>query len=112
VVDRHHAMVRQAAKQIIDGLVADARNTESPPRPTAAEIRSREGYARRQAVACGHPSRPAVAVERPQRKSDRTPSRFYNGFTEGFDGADMVEAKGLLDDAFDVLVPVSFAVPR
>jgi hypothetical protein len=50
VVDRHHALVRRSAKQVIDDLLADARNGESQsPRPTAAEIRSREAYARRQA---------------------------------------------------------------
>src|SRR6059058_5151968 len=50
VVDRHHALVRRAAKQVIDGPLADARTVESPsPRPTAAEIRRREAYARRQA---------------------------------------------------------------
>ena len=50
VVDRHHALVRRAARQVIDGLLPEARNAQSPsPRPTAAEIRSREAYARRQA---------------------------------------------------------------
>jgi transposase len=50
VVDRHHALVRRTARQVIDGLLAEARNAQSPsPRPTAAEIRSREAYARRQA---------------------------------------------------------------
>jgi hypothetical protein len=50
VVDRHHALVHRSAKQVIDGLLADARNAErQSPRPTAAEIRSREAYARRQA---------------------------------------------------------------
>ena len=50
VVDRHHAVVRRAAGQVIDGLPADAGKAESPsPRPTATEIRRRESYARRQA---------------------------------------------------------------
>ena len=37
IVDRHHALVRRAAKQVIDGLLADARNAQSQsPRLTAA----------------------------------------------------------------------------
>ncbi|MBV8521372.1 MAG: transposase [Acetobacteraceae bacterium] len=50
VVDRHHTLVRRAAEQVINGLLANAQTAESSsPRPTAAEIRSREVYARRQA---------------------------------------------------------------
>jgi len=50
VVDRHHALVCRVVKQVIDGLRTDAQNAQSQsPRPTAAEIRRREAYARRQA---------------------------------------------------------------
>jgi transposase len=50
VVDRHHALVRRASRQVIDGLCANAANEQrQSARPTAAAIRSREAYARRQA---------------------------------------------------------------
>ena len=39
VVDRHHALARRAANQVVDGLRAEAWDAQSPsPRPTAAEI--------------------------------------------------------------------------
>jgi transposase len=50
VVDRHHALLRRAAKHVVDSLLAATGNAESPPpRPTAAEIRRHAAYGRRQA---------------------------------------------------------------
>lgn len=51
VVDRHPAAVRRAAKQVVGELAATAQAAASaqPAKLTAAEIRRREAYARRQA---------------------------------------------------------------
>jgi transposase len=49
IADRHHGAARQAANQACDDLVvSEPAEGESPP-PTAAERRSRDRYARRQA---------------------------------------------------------------